>query len=91
MSQFASLPTKQRVSMAPSSTCEPDDNDKIIANNAVPDMYRRVLVTVDTSVVQTTRTTNVAIVANADILDRAVLSIITLATIEPVAEACLLE
>ncbi len=33
-------------------------------------MYRRVLVTVDTSVVQTTRTTNVAIVANADILDR---------------------
>ena len=34
-------------------------------------MYRRVLVTVDTSVVQTTRTTNVTIVANADILDRA--------------------
>ena len=33
-------------------------------------MYRRVLVTVDTSVVQTARTTNVAIVANADILDR---------------------
>ena len=45
--------------------------DKIIANNAVTDMYRRYHVTIDASVIQTTRSTNVAIITNPDILDRA--------------------
>lgn len=71
MSQFASLPYKATGKHGSIIHMRTGRYDKIIANNAVPDMYRRVLVTVDTSVVQTTRTTNVAIVANADILDRA--------------------
>ena len=36
----------------------------------MPDVYRRFLVTVDASVIQTTCTTDVAIVTDAHILDR---------------------
>ena len=45
-------------------------NNKVIANDTMPDMYRSSFIAVDTSVVQTAGSANPAIIANTHILDR---------------------
>lgn len=70
MPQLTGLPHETTGKHGAVVHARPGGYDKVIANNAMPYMYRCYFVTVDTAVVQATCTANVAVVADTHVFDR---------------------
>lgn len=68
VSQLACLPHEAAAQHSSVIYMRPGRDDEIITNHPMPDVYRRHLVAVDASVIQTACTTDAAIITDAHIL-----------------------